>query len=164
MLVSAEPPIARTDDELGRALASVKAAPLPAALHEALLQVFHQRGRVSCVEASVAYDSAVDPMAPGLRSARVPDERQMTFTGEGIDVLVSVSPSEGNAERFELRGQVLADDDGFVVQLLLDGREAALVTCDELGEFGIDDLDPGRYELVVSGPRVELGLSVVPVG
>jgi hypothetical protein len=162
--VSTDPGDVLFDDDLGRVLATVRTAPMPPALHEALIEVFHRRDSISCLTARITHDGAVDPPAPGLRSARVPDERQMTFTGDGIDVLVAVTPSEGNAERFEVRGQVLADDDGFVVQMLLDGREAALVTCDELGEFGIDGLHPGRYELVVAGPRVELGLSVVPVG
>jgi hypothetical protein len=162
--VTDQAPHPPSEETLARALSSARDAPVPAALHVELMQVFDARRRVTCVEADVTYDSAVDPLTPGLRSARVPDQRQMTFTGQGIDVVIAVSPSERSADCFEVRGQVLADDDGFVVQMLLDGREAALVTCDELGEFGIDGLDPGRYELIVSGPRVELGLSVVAVG
>jgi hypothetical protein len=148
-----------------RTLAASRAALPDPRLHAALLAQFDQDARVAeRVDASITYDSATTPLAPGLRAGRLVEERHLNYSAGGIEVILDMGPSPFDSDRFDLHGQVLADADAFAVQLLHQGREVALIGCDAVGEFEFVDLGPGSYELVVAGPGTEITLGTVTVG
>jgi hypothetical protein len=131
-------------------------------LHGTLLGLFIERPAiVRC--ADVVFDSAVTPLAPGLRGARLTTDRQIVFSSGGVEVLLHVG-TRAPGELHDLVGQVLADGDGFAVHLLREGHEVALVSCDDLGEFAVLGLYPGEYEVVIAGAGLDLHLGslVVP--
>jgi hypothetical protein len=148
-----------------RALAASRAARPDHRLHSALLAQFDQGSRAAeRMDASVTFDSATSPLAPGLRAGRLLEERHLNYSAGGVEVILDMGPSPFDSDRFDLHGQLLADDDAFAVQLLHQDREVALVGCDAVGEFEFVDLGPGVYELVVAGPGTEIALGTVKVG
>jgi hypothetical protein len=148
-----------------RTLATSRAALPDTRLHSALLAQFDQDSQAAArIDASLTFDSATTPLAPGLRAGRLLEERHLNYSAGGIEVIVDMGPSPFDSDRFDLHGQVLADAEAFAVQLLHQDREVALVGCDAVGEFEFVDLGPGTYELVVAGPGTEIALGTVTVG
>ena len=101
------------------------------------------------VHALLSFDSwAAGATAQGLRSLRSPT-RHLLFNAEGRDVDLRISRA---TEAYSLAGQVLGRDEaGSVEPLRLDLAEARPQTAglDALGEFRIDALSPGIYQLTL---------------
>lgn len=152
------------------ALAAWQASPLAAArlpgwgelATQALAAVRHQ------VVATLRFDSwAGAPLAAGLRGMRS-DTRQLLFSAEGRDVDLRITAT---GEHFALAGQVLGPDESGSVELTAVGgfgtageaapRQAAL---DEMGEFHLADLAPGRYQLVLRAGDKDIVLPAIQVG
>lgn len=161
-----DPPADEDVGWLGRvrsAFDALRGDRVPATLHERLVGLLDRPG-LARYDAQVSYDSLSAALAPGWRSGRMLDERQLSFTADDLEVLVAIGVSPSDVEQFELRGQVLADAGDFAVQLVADGVEVALVHCDDLGEFVVDGLEAGRYELNVAGADVDITIAELDVG
>jgi hypothetical protein len=124
------------------------------------------RSAVDRLRAVLTIDSwAPGDLALGVRS--VPsDTRQLLFSADGRDIDVRVSPSRPG---FTITGQILGPDASGAVELMTSGHaEAAAAvatgTLDELGEFHLSGIEPGRYTLLVRSPSVEIELPPFDVG
>ena len=119
------------------------------------------------VAAALSFDSrAVAPEASGMR-ARGSDTRHLLFSAKGRDVDLRIAPS---ADAYTLSGQVLGPDERGSVHLATCLRGAArsqpwqAATLDDLGEFHIDALVPGTYELTLQLGGDEIVLPPIDVG
>jgi hypothetical protein len=119
------------------------------------------------VAAALRFDSrAVRPEASGMR-ARGADTRHLLFGAKGRDIDLRITPS---ADTFALTGQVLGPDERGSVHLATCLRGSArsqswqAATLDDLGEFHIDALVPGTYELTLQLGGEEIVLPPIDVG
>ena len=107
------------------------------------------RAALRLVRAVLSFDSwAAGATAQGMRSLRAPT-RHLMFNAEGRDVDLRVS---GAGDSYALAGQILGRDDSGRAELLrldLDAAPALSAVLDELGEFRLDGLAPGLYQLTL---------------
>lgn len=146
-----------SDDEFEQRLRQAIALPeVPPALTHAAVGLWASRPgsklqtALRSIGAVLRLDSwAASPTALGLRAGRS-TTRQLLYTADGRDIDLRISPC---GEAFALTGQVLGPYDSGDVELYPCGAEAAAsgarrhAELDELGEFRIEPLSSGRYEL-----------------
>lgn len=117
----------------------------------------------------LTFDSwAASPVALGMRSLRSPT-RHLLFSAEGRDIDLRIAPS---AQAFALAGQILGPDETGRVHLQrLDeagvpaaDAAARTSTLDDLGEFHLEGLAPGRYRLTLQLGGDEITLPPLDVG
>jgi hypothetical protein len=104
---------------------------------------------LSKVLAVLKFDSmTASPVAMGVRSIGSAT-RQMLFSAEGRDIDVRIAPRTiGNAQKWDVVGQVLGPDDNGSVSLRSEHREWS-ANLNELSEFHIEDVPEGEYQLLV---------------
>jgi hypothetical protein len=119
------------------------------------------------VAAALRFDSrSVRAEASGMR-ARGSDTRHLLFGAKGRDIDLRITPC---GSHFELAGQVLGPDEQGSVHLATTLRGATrsqswqAATLDDLGEFHIDALVPGTYELTLQLGGEEIVLPPIDVG
>jgi hypothetical protein len=116
-----------------------------------------QPGFLRRLVAAFSFDSGLQPLATGVRSATHPP-RQLIYTTEIADVVLVLQPHAGD-KQLDLVGQILPQGDEtplYSVQLLQDDTEVALTTSDDLGEFIFVALPTGVYQLVLSAEQQEI--------
>lgn len=130
----------------------------PPALVRAAVALFATRARpwwagageaMREVLAALRFDSAAQPaLAAGMRGAGA-DARQLLFSAEGRDVDLRLSPA--GAGLWRLHGQVLGPDEQGLVLLRADGADSPQqqVALDALGEFVLDSVAPGHWQLAL---------------
>lgn len=160
------------DEELGRLAAVAARMPdAPPSWIDAATALWTRTARADAapeatlarrVAAIVRFDNwAVSPLALGVRSLRGAG-RHLLYSAEGRDVDVRITPAAG---RFLLAGQVLGPDETGHVELAAAGAAGRrLVQLDALGEFHVDALDAGTYELVLRMGADEIVLPPIVVG
>lgn len=137
-----------------RAVAAWRAPVTVAGLAESLRQRIH---------AVLSFDSwAAAPLAAGLRSTGS-STRQLVFSAEGRDIDLRITPQ---GDQFAIRGQVLGPDEAGSVALAPEHAAASVHACalDDLGEFHLGSVAPGRYSLRLVLPGHELVLPPFDVG
>lgn len=165
---------ARADAEWLRAFARVSGETIigspPAEVREELRRRFEafagerraeersRPGIMRRVLAALSFDSGMQP-ALGVRSAGCSEaQRQFIYSTDLADIALNLQPRPGG--KLDLLGQILADGDedpeGFTVQLLRKGVEAGIADADDLGEFAFEEIEPGRYEIIISAGRFEI--------
>jgi hypothetical protein len=118
------------------------------------------------VEAVLSFDSwAGTPVALGMRSA-TSDTRHLLFSAMGRDIDLRISPAAGH---FALTGQILGPDEAGVIELAqhVDGLQvfdARVVPIDAMGEFRLDNVPGGIYQLTLRMGGDEIVLPPVEVG
>lgn len=164
MNVADDPPAAPPEEEFARIMRRVapRAEPLPPEPAPGLLRTALQR-----VVAALSFDSRTStPEASGMR-ARGSNTRHLLFSAKGRDIDLRIAPSAG---AFALSGQVLGPDEHGSVHLATQLRGAArskawqAATLDDLGEFHIDALVPGTYEITLQLGSDEIVLPPIDVG
>jgi hypothetical protein len=112
--------------------------------------------------ATMTFDSRMQPVTAGLRSAQRAEEgqrRQLIYTTEAAEIALTVQPILPD-KNFIVTGQIFPMGDtpthAFGIQLLRDAGEVALAAADELGEFTFADIPAGEYDLVVSSGQYEV--------
>jgi hypothetical protein len=130
----------------------------------ALRSVAHAGLRL--VEAVLSFDSwAGTSVAFGMRSASS-DTRHLLFSAMGRDIDLRISPAAGH---FALTGQILGPDDAGVIELAQPGDsqqkfEARLVPLDAMGEFRVDNVPGGTYQMTLRVGGDEIVLPLIEVG
>lgn len=109
----------------------------------------------------------MQPLA-GVRSAASQESQgQLVYTTEAVDIALNFRRRPGDG-RLDLDGQVFPNDDeepeAFGVQILLGTEEVATTATDELGEFAFEGVEPGEYQILLSGEQVEILISPVELG
>lgn len=126
-----------------------------------------QPGFFRRLAAVLSFDSALHPASVGVRAGAGDGMRQFVFSTDVVDIALNLQPHP-RQERLDLIGQILAKDDNLAletvaVQLLRDEREVAIVMADELGEFMLESLDMGNYQLLLSTDFFEIDLPFFPI-
>lgn len=127
--------------------------------------------KLSRMVASLVFDSLAGSASPDFvpaRSAAV-GGRQLLFTALPFDVDLLVSP--GDAPRtVAVSGQVLATDSvefaivsGLEVEFIRDEKKVASAVTSDFGEFSVDSMAPGSYDVRISDNTREIVLSGAPI-
>lgn len=113
--------------------------------------------------ATLTFDSHAQLATAGIRSAATEgQQQQLIYTTDSAEIALNIVQSP--AKEFAVFGQLFPFTDipldDFSVQLVQADSEVQITDTNELGEFELDPLPAGSYELVVSGDLFEL---VAPV-
>ena len=141
------------------ALALWQAQPTPAPTLAVLAQAALRQ-----LAAVLSFDSWAAPaLAPGMRSLRSPT-RHLLFSSLGRDIDLRIAPAAG---AFSLSGQILGPDETGQIELAAlpdDSPTRHVGALDALGEFRIDGVARGRYQLslrlgddLIALPPIEVG-------
>jgi hypothetical protein len=119
------------------------------------------------IAAVLTFDSGRSPAAAGARGVGTTElPRQLIFTADLADIAINVQPRRHDSS-LDISGQILPNGglqvDSWSVQVLHDATELGLTTTDELGEWRIEQLPPGTYELILSAAELELVIPAVPL-
>ena len=102
----------------------------------------------------------------GMRSV-ASDTRHLLFSAQGRDIDLRISPA---ADQFALTGQILGPDEAGVIELAArahDGQKASgarIVPLDALGEFRLDGVPGGTYQMTLRMGGDEIVLPPIEVG
>ncbi len=85
----------------------------------------------------------------------------MLFDAGELQVTLEFYEDAGNLGRHQLVGLLVGEEppDVFRVELWQNKKQMAEATVDELGNFVIDNLPPGRYNLKLIHPKLEVQLN-----
>lgn len=113
------------------------------------------------LEAGQMGQPALAPAYAGLRGA----EEARIYQADDVQVAVEVQDDAERPGRKVLLGLVIGAEPGELeAHLWQAGEQIAVVPLDELGNFVIPELAPGGYELILSGPAVEIHIQDLDVG
>lgn len=124
------------------------------------------RSALRLVSAVLSFDSwAIPPTALGMR-AGASDTRHLLFSAMGRDVDLRISPA---ADHYALTGQVLGPDEAGVIELIAQSDnnapdQARMAALDALGEFRLDGVRGGTYQLTLRVGDDEIVLPPIVVG
>ena len=111
------------------------------------------------IMAVLRFDSAQLPLSVGRRSGSS-TERQLLFTAETLDLEVQITQS---GSLWEVSGQVLNADARGLAELHGSAGEVR-ATLNEVGEFLLTPVPPGRYALILHLTTAEIEISGLEIG
>jgi len=102
------------------------------------------------------------PAMTGLRGA---ETDPLIYEADGVQVMAEVLDDAAHLGRKSILGLLTGLDDtsGFQAFLWQGASCLATVELNDLGNFTIDDLAPGDYSLILTGPGMEIHLDIFPV-
>ncbi len=118
------------------------------------------------IAAALSFDSWATPqLALGMRSTAV-DNRHLLYSAEGRDIDLRITHG---VDRFSLTGQVLGPDESGEVLLSRqsDAAGSSLLMSaqlDSLGEFRLDGVNQGTYQLTLRMGVEEIVLPTIVIG
>ncbi len=119
------------------------------------------------IAAALSFDSWATPqLALGVRST-AQDNRHLLYSAEGRDIDLRITL--GAIDRFALTGQILGPDESGEVWLSsaseIPGQAVLMTTqLDSLGEFRLDGVDRGTYQLTLRMGAEEIVLPPIVLG
>lgn len=129
------------------------------------------RGLVSRLRAALVFDSLTagpDAELAPARSGAGPS-RQLLYTASPYDVDLLISAG-ADPRRLTVTGQVLVSESedfgevgGLTVELADGDTVAGRATTSEFGEFTVEGVQPGLYEVRLVGPNREIVLTRAPI-
>jgi hypothetical protein len=144
-------------------------AELAPALEPSPLERIKERARVLVarlvnggLEAGLLGQPALAPAYAGVRG----EEREPTlYQADEVQVAIEIQEDAEQPDRKILLGLVIGTEpSGVKAHLWQAEQHVAVVSVDELGNFVIPDLAPGSYELILSGPEIEIHIQDLQVG
>ena len=130
---------------------------------EAYAQAKREPGLLNRLVARLTFDSGLEP-ALGWRATSPELQRQLAYSTETVDVVISVRPRPRD-ELLDIHGRIFSVNsthpETFGVQLLVESSEIANTATNDLGEFTFETVAPGVYEMIVSSERVEISIPQV---
>ena len=139
-----EEPPARVAADISRVFGSY--SPSPSSLRQRIMAVLR-------------FDSAQLPLSVGRRSGSS-TERQLLFTAETLDLEVQITQS---GSLWEVSGQVLNADARGLAELHGPAGEVR-ATLNEVGEFLLTPVPPGRYALILHLTTAEIEIPGLEIG
>jgi hypothetical protein len=113
--------------------------------------------------ANLTADTWQRPALAGVRNVSLRHEpRQLIFSTDQADIALNAQ-FQPDAQKIDLDGQIFPLDDSnpadYLVQLLHNGLEQRLISCDALGKFRLNGLPTGTYHLLLSSDQatIEIG-------
>jgi len=103
---------------------------------------------------------------PALAGVRGGEREPLIYEADGVQVVVEVDQDPNQPERRSILGLVIGvdDPDKLEIHLWQSDQPVATVQVEEMGNFVIFNLTPGHYELIVSGPELEIHIQELEVG
>lgn len=104
-------------------------------------------------------------LTPALAGIRGTDEAPLLYQADGVQLIVDVQEDADQPERRAIFGLVAGVDDaaGLEAHLWRQDRPITTAPVDELGNFVISGLERGHYDLIISGPAVELHVRALEI-
>jgi hypothetical protein len=97
------------------------------------------------------------PGQPTYGGVRREDEASYLYEAADIQIVIEIRDDATQPDRKTVLGLVVGVDPGEVKAYLWQAEACiAIIPIDELGSFAIPNLEPGSYELIVSGPQIEV--------
>lgn len=123
--------------------------------------------RVGHAIASLVFDSFSRPIPEGARSVQAANRQLLYCAGDySIDLVIAQSGQSGA----DLFGQVLRDGDfefesvkGLPLELMAEGHRVLAVETNGLGEFSMNGLIQGEYDLKVETPEASITIQNLPL-
>ena len=114
------------------------------------------------IVANLSFDSAVAPLLAGARNAVSAESRQLVYTTDYGDIAIDLSRTD---KQLTVSGQLFLDDadSGLLIQLVQNDTEVAQATADELGEFQLDAVPAGIYDVIATSSVFDVELQQVPL-
>jgi hypothetical protein len=123
-----------------------------------------ERVRILVARLLTGGSTAGPTLTPALAGFRGGYDAPLVFEAGDIQITLTAEPSEKAPDRHTLFGLVIGlESPEAQVQLWQAGRLADETTIDAAGNFVLDEMATGRYELVILGPGVEIHLQDVQV-
>lgn len=127
----------------------------------------HLAARVGQIVASLVFDSLARPALAGTRSTESANRQLLYRVGDySVDLQIATSAES----RGDLIGQVLRDGEvafdsvaGLKLELAAEGRPSRSTVTDQMGEFAINKIDCGVYELRIEMPEGSVTIPGLPV-
>ncbi len=103
---------------------------------------------------------------PALAGVRGDEREPLIYEADGVQVVIEIHQDPDQSERRSILGLVIGVDnpDQLEVHLWQSDQPVATVQVEDIGNFVISNLTPGRYELIVSGPELEIHIQELEVG
>jgi hypothetical protein len=104
-------------------------------------------------------------LAAAYAGTRGEEREPCLYEVDGIQIVIGVQPDDERADSQAILGLVTGLDPRQVkAELWQANRLVATALVDELGNFAISGLAPGRYELSLSGPQIEIHIQDLEIG
>lgn len=104
-------------------------------------------------------------LAPAYAGVRGEEEGPHLYQADAIQVIVEVQDDAEQPDRKAILGLIVGmEPGGLEAHLWQAERRVAVISVDELGNFVIPNLAPGSYELILSGPKVEVHIQELQIG
>lgn len=142
-------------------------AELAPSLEPSLLEQVRERARVviarlvSGGEGNLFGGPALAPAYSGVRGA---EAASYLYQAEDTQIAIEVQDDARQPGCKAILGLAMGPEPGGLAFLWGAERRIAVVPVDELGNFVIPGLIPGSYELILSGPEVEVHIQELQVG
>lgn len=105
---------------------------------------------------------ALAPAYAGLRGA---EASPALYEADEFQIAIEVQDDAQEPDRKAILGLTLGPGPSGGLAFLWQARQrVAVVPVDDLGNFVIPGLSPGSYELILSGPELEIHIQELPVG
>ena len=103
--------------------------------------------------------------APAYEGIRGRTEESYLYQADDAQIVVEVQDDAEMPGRWIILGLIIGmEPAGLEAHLWQAEQRVAMVSVDELGNFVISDLAPGSYELILSGPEVEIHIQELQIG
>jgi anti-sigma factor RsiW len=102
------------------------------------------------------------PALPGLRGA---EAGPLIYQADGLQVLIQIQEDVQQPGRKTILGLVTGLDNPHQLEVHVwqAGQRIATAPVDELGNFALSNVTPGSYELILSGPEVEIHIQALDI-
>lgn len=114
--------------------------------------------RVRVLVARLATSSDVAGLSPAMQGVRGREGQVISYETEGIKVILDVQVDPERADFRAIYGVLVGAEEAleFQAQLLQDNKLFGVVTVDPFGNFEFLSIAPGKYQLVLVGPGIEI--------
>jgi hypothetical protein len=104
-------------------------------------------------------------LAPAHAGLRGQEAEPYLYEADDMQIAIQVRDDAEQPGRKAILGLAMGPEpSGGLAFVWQAQRRVTVVPVDELGNFVIPDLDPGSYELILSGPRVEVHIQELQIG
>lgn len=121
--------------------------------------------RVRILVARLVESSDISGLSPALQSVRGGEGEVLTYESEGMKVILDIQTDPERADLKIIIGVLVGAEEAgdFRAWLLQRGEQTGAATVDEFGNFELSSLLTGEYQLVLSGPGVEIRIEDLAV-